>query len=319
MKLIGLSGPAGAGKDTIADYLVETYGFTKFSFSDALYEEVAKAFGINKSVLYHRETKETPLICLKADRCEDPVFQQLMLEQFYDYDPRTPADNLFTECSPRQVLQWWGTEYRRKQDPDYWLKKAAQFVEAYLALAAEDPAKPRSGLVNCSVRFPNERAFVESRSGEVWHVTRPNWDANVQDSTKVHVAEQGLTAEPQDKIVHNNGTVEQLRTSSSLLLAAQPGALIYAGGQSIPDYVTCTACGHVHHTVTRTQAQQEVTEFNAWYDKQTEEVKHRFNGLAALLDYEGCNKCKGKEFRVSKDGDAPDGCAIPPVIYEPTS
>ena len=40
--IIGLTGPAQAGKDTVADYIVENYGFKKVSFSDILDEELKK-------------------------------------------------------------------------------------------------------------------------------------------------------------------------------------------------------------------------------------------------------------------------------------
>ena len=38
--IIGLSGKAGSGKDTIADYLVTNYGYTKFALADAVREAV---------------------------------------------------------------------------------------------------------------------------------------------------------------------------------------------------------------------------------------------------------------------------------------
>ena len=56
MKLIALCGAAGAGKDTVADMLPAR----KLAFADALYREVAQAWGVEQHVLRCRETKEKP-------------------------------------------------------------------------------------------------------------------------------------------------------------------------------------------------------------------------------------------------------------------
>lgn len=44
---IGLTGKMRSGKDTLADYLVENYGFTKFAFGDALKRYVHEIFDVN--------------------------------------------------------------------------------------------------------------------------------------------------------------------------------------------------------------------------------------------------------------------------------
>lgn len=41
-----INGRAGAGKDVIADYMVEEYGFTKITFADGIYEIARNTFGM---------------------------------------------------------------------------------------------------------------------------------------------------------------------------------------------------------------------------------------------------------------------------------
>ncbi len=42
MIIVGVCGPAGAGKDTFSDYLIKKYNFKRFSFTDVLINECGK-------------------------------------------------------------------------------------------------------------------------------------------------------------------------------------------------------------------------------------------------------------------------------------
>lgn len=52
-----LNGPAGCGKDTLADLIVQRLSFTKRQFKDALYEHTAKYFevGLDEFIRFARE------------------------------------------------------------------------------------------------------------------------------------------------------------------------------------------------------------------------------------------------------------------------
>lgn len=58
MKLVGIAGKAGAGKDTVADMLWVDHDFSKFSFAYPLKLCVAATFGIGMKKLDDREFKE---------------------------------------------------------------------------------------------------------------------------------------------------------------------------------------------------------------------------------------------------------------------
>lgn len=307
MMLIGLSGPAGVGKDTIADYLVETHGFTKFSFSDALYREVSEAFDIPIEELQRRETKELSHVRLQSRYCADESFRAIMLDALPMWEH---------EFSPRWVLQRWGTDYRRAQDPEYWSKKTASWVHAWLDVTKDD-GEQHGGLVNTSVRFPNERAFIERLNGVIWHLRRKDTGASQQD----YVSEKGLDILPQDRVIYNNGTTAQLRTAASLMLSSPEGTRLELG---VPDYVTCEKCGWIHKAYSREHAQREVDQFNAAYDEMPPEHQEMYGNHHATIDhYVGCMACGSEEFRPTKPEDWPGyasgeqhAITIDPVIYE---
>lgn len=222
MRLIGLAGPARVGKDTVADYLVEERKFVKFSFSDALYEEVSQAFDVPVATLMRADLKEEPTQWLALYQCDDEAFIKAAIE---DDDDVT----YFRNCprSPRWVLQRWGTAYRRAQDPDYWIKKAAAFVEEFLKAAAAGDIKDVGGLVNTSVRFANEQQFIRDQGGEVWHIYRR---AAEQQHLNTYDSERRLPVLVGDRELYNNSSVERLRTATALFLSTDSRRIILEGG-----------------------------------------------------------------------------------------
>ena len=189
MKLIALCGAAGAGKDTVADMLPAR----KLAFADALYREVAEAWGVEQHVLRCRETKETPLGPLALFRCADDSF---VAESHL-------ADHWGTARSPRQILQWWG-DYRRAQDPDYFVKRTRQ------ELIDWDWATPNSGFVITDVRFPNEAALVRQLGGQLWQIRRPGYEAGGTG----HASDTDGSEFHPDRVLLNNGDLEDLKADA---------------------------------------------------------------------------------------------------------
>lgn len=206
MIVIGLSGRAGAGKDSVANHLVRRYGFVRFSFSDALYREVTLAFNLeDETLLRDRATKEVPSERLMLCKCDDIRFVD-MARRLIDADRDAgflPAEHI--PLSPRQILQWWGTEYRRRQDPNYWIKAADNWLIGMHRVFPYPEQLPQH-FVNTSVRFENERAWVHSFvGGNVWHIHR--------DDTAVvhaHESETGLQVLERERELWNNHTLEYL-------------------------------------------------------------------------------------------------------------
>lgn len=242
MILIGMAGAAGSGKDAVADYLVQRYGFVKFSFSDALYREVTAAFGLpDDSLLRDRETKEVATPLLALENCADDDFEAVVREMFApeDHTVRTPH-------SPRQILQWWGTQYRRAQDPDYWIAQAEQWLVRVHEITRYPEHRPQL-FVNTSVRFPNEHAWIKELEGNVWHLRR-----EAATCVAAHVSETPLPVLDGEREIFNNYTldylykgVDQLLTSGAKFVRLEPPAPMVEpeplpGGQ----YYAMQADGH---------------------------------------------------------------------------
>lgn len=187
MKLIALCGAAGAGKDTVADMLPAR----KLAFADALYREVAEAWGVEQHVLRCREAKETPTGELALFRCADDSF---VVDSHF-------GDHWGIARSPRQILQWWG-DYRRAQDPDYFVNVAR--FETNL-LRAEGHS-----VVITDVRFPNEAALVRQLGGQLWQIRRPGYEAGGTG----HASDTDGGEFHPDRVLENDGSPMDLQIAA---------------------------------------------------------------------------------------------------------
>lgn len=200
---IGLVGPAGAGKDTVADHLVSHAGFRKYSFADALRNEIAWAYNISAELLLERETKETPMDLLALRQCGSDRFichlSSLLAEKLLDLD---------TPLSPRTVMQHYG-DFRRHQHPDYWVSQARAAIHADWAKRGTP-----KGLVLADCRYDNEVQMVRGYlGGVIWQVCRPGFEAKPGHSSESSGAQFAPAA-----VLDNSADIPQLHAAAMLAL-----------------------------------------------------------------------------------------------------
>ncbi|MGH8758956.1 MAG: hypothetical protein ACREVW_05500 [Burkholderiales bacterium] len=197
--VIALTGPASCGKDTVADLLVVHCGFRKLAFADPLRNEVADAFGIEPLYLTRRETKEHPMSCLALRKSRADGFVGRMM---IAHDQRGEKLDLDAPRSPRQVLQWWGTDYRRAQDPAYWTTQTSARIHYLLT------ERLTRSIVISDCRFDNETDLVRNQHGGlIWQVKRNG----VEVPEGSHQSETtGAEFEP-DAVINNNHDMRHLQ------------------------------------------------------------------------------------------------------------
>lgn len=124
--LIGLCGEAGSGKDYIFWRLASLFpNSERVAFADVLKFDIEETLGVTPYALSALRSKP--------------------------YSPEV-----------RSLLQWWGTELRRDQDADYWLKASKPWLTQ--ALATHDL------VVITDVRYANEADLIRSLGGLVVRV-----------------------------------------------------------------------------------------------------------------------------------------------------
>lgn len=200
--IIGLHGLPGSGKDTLAEFYVNRLGYTRLAFADVVYREVAEAFGVSEADLRSREWKTSPQEALQVRKCADAGFVDMVASGF----PRF----LSGLRSSREILQLWGTEYRRAQCPDYCIRKLEEEMQAHLAagfghFVVTDirlyPAPGRLGEFSC-----NEATYIRAKPHSVViEVVRPG-----EARSTGHGSDTRLPQALIDFTVTNSGTPEEL-------------------------------------------------------------------------------------------------------------
>jgi hypothetical protein len=143
--IIGLLGPAGSGKDLVADWLAKR-GFVKVAFSDPMKRFSQKAFSLSYEQLWgpsQERNKQFPIDTAwwfnamgnlqgAAKEIVQDVLQEgdkavgyLKLLDWFTWLRKTYP----TSISAREILQTVGTEWGRTVDPLIWCRYAHQVSE----------------------------------------------------------------------------------------------------------------------------------------------------------------------------------------------
>ena len=206
MKIIGVCGLIGGGKGTVADILVNNYGFHKYSFADSLKDMVASVFG-------------WPRHLLEGDTNESREWREQRDEWWAD---RLNIPNL----TPRWVLQYWGTDVCRVNfHEDIWIASLERKISKIQGYNELPYAATASNIVIPDTRFPNEINMIRKLGGEVWAVKRsefPDWMVNLikhgEEPHDIHPSEWSWVRENLDQLINNDGTLVELEEKVKSLL-----------------------------------------------------------------------------------------------------
>ena len=182
--IVGLIGAAGSGKSTVANRLVDVWGFKDLSFAGPLKDFCAEQFGWDRKRLD-----------------DDLAYKEEMTEL---RDPRrirnlSPGNSqLF--MTRRQVMQFLGTDVFRVMDPDHWIK----------AMRRELVGKPIGrGIVFADVRFYNEVGLIRELGGTIVRTVKIG---GAGTAASAHVSETELaTYHANHTMAADDGDVAALR------------------------------------------------------------------------------------------------------------
>ena len=180
---IALTGKAGVGKDTFADYLVKYHGFVKIAFADPLKDTLKNLFNFSHEQLYGH-------------------LKEVVDEEW--------------NVSPREVMQKFGTDIIRDQftkifpqlklDKDsFWIHRLGKTLDT----------NKSERIIVTDARFDNEIEFLKERGFGILRITRNNLKSS---SITSHSSENGVTEKNYNHIIDNNGSVDKLYKEADLIV-----------------------------------------------------------------------------------------------------
>lgn len=171
VKLLGITGPARSGKDTIGNYVVDKYGFVRYAMAWPLKEMVKVGLGLDPNDYETNDQKEAVIPWLG--------------------------------CSVRHVWQTLGTDWGRVCiNEDLWLILAERTIKKVIGMGVP-------GVVITDLRFENELAMVRRMGGVVLHV-KTKRKSNLSDQARAHASEAGVVVGPFDRVLANDDSLEEL-------------------------------------------------------------------------------------------------------------
>ena len=177
--ILGIAGHMRSGKDTLAAYFVRAHGFARVGFADALKDEVLTRLPRTLAAIGELAYPELSTLAIGA----------------YLLKTKPPVI--------RALLQEYGTQVRRADDPAYWLDRWEERRPVWGNVVAPD------------VRFTNEAEHVKAIGGMVVRVERPGHGGDGHESERLDF--------PWDHVFQNAGTIQDLERHATTWYAYVTG------------------------------------------------------------------------------------------------
>jgi hypothetical protein len=216
--IIGLSGLARQGKDTVGSILTSILGYDTYSLASPIKKITGAFLGWHQDEMFEISRGEDQL-CVITNATYEKSREVMQEVGFYSAVVEAGVEHLFDtkealmktmgfddylfSIPPRRVWQHFGTEVGRKLVKDsIWLD---------LVPTGSD------NLVITDVRFENESEFLRDKGGIIVHVFRDNKVRSV-GGIENHQSEAGIEKHPKDYVLMNTGSLDDLQDKVKFML-----------------------------------------------------------------------------------------------------
>jgi hypothetical protein len=247
--LIVLGGKKGSGKSTCGAVLERELGYKQVSFASKLKDVLTLVYNLDRTKLEglteeDRKWRETPFINLKEEKTVNhqwfwegkykKIIQDVYRVELTDYyhdlptlqnrtaldiygELKNAVDNLnrYRNLSPRDLLQYVGTEVFRTISQDTWCKALGR--ELVLGLDAGQKFVVTDG------RFENEALWSKAKGALLIYISRSSLISSNYNHPSEDLKEFRMLA---DVVITNNSTIKELE--KSLLTFLKSGKQVFS-------------------------------------------------------------------------------------------
>lgn len=256
IRLIGVSGQLGAGKDTVSDYLCSAYGFSRVALADPIKRLGYYVFLFSDKQLWGPsqlrnsvdsrflssemwDSTEARLRAYSVEFCtsvigtDDPHVISNAVNALFSWFVDLKREYR-TKLSPRVMLQTLGTEWGRHcVSDDVWISHLLKVSRCllnedgntnsweYNPLSGPSPSNnPTCGVVVSDVRFANELSLIKDAGGSLIRVIRPETDSLASSvGVSNHESEQlEMSMASFDFILNNEGSLTDLYNAVDMFM-----------------------------------------------------------------------------------------------------
>ena len=208
--IIGFAGKAASGKTTAAKHLLDQSkaNIVILPMALVLREEVENFIRqvggeAYTPLVYGDQDDKIRVFYVDEERALEhcPVWADFIA---VNHDIQDQAGQ--SAVTVRRILQWWGTEYRRAQDHDYWTKAWEKKLQDYDLTTTH--------ILVDDVRFVNELNIIKKQGGTFIKIERPGFNG-----ANNHSSENSLDHyNDWNLVIQNDGSLEQFKQQSEVLI-----------------------------------------------------------------------------------------------------
>lgn len=173
VRIIGLLGNKGSGKDTAGTYLVEKYGYKRYAFADPIKEISRHLFNLNDEQLY-------------GDKKED-------IDERWNLKPRTIFQRIGTEFGQYTIFNIFPELKEKFNTRQLWI------YHFNLWLKDEIKKNKNINIVITDVRFGHEIEEIKKHGGEIIKISNPKLKKFDKHISEIEI----ITLKYDDKILNS--------------------------------------------------------------------------------------------------------------------